>query len=113
VFGSRQNGGTSQINNRQSTIVNQPQAGILHPFGADSRHHTVGGQLRSAVSSPPTDHCLLPPDFCPFRPSGPAAGILPCRLRGLDGPGFEKVGDLRAHMTAPRSNTRLAYQSKL
>ena len=98
---------------RKSTILNQPQAGILHPFGADSRQPTVGGQLRSAASSPPTAHCLLPTAFRPFRPSDPDAGILPCGLRRLDGLGFEKVGDLRADMVAPRSNTRLVYPSTL
>jgi hypothetical protein len=108
-----QQGGTSQIGNRQSQIDNHPQAGIFHPFGADSRQPTVGGQLRSAVISPPIARCLLPTAFRPFRPSDPDAGILPCWLRRLDGLGFEKVADLRADMTAPRSNTQLLCQPTL
>ncbi len=56
---------------------------------------------------------LLPAAFGPFRPSDPDAGILPGGLRGLAGLGFKKEVDLRADMTAPRSNTHLVYQPTL
>jgi hypothetical protein len=107
----------STIDNRKSSIANQPQAGIFHPFGADSLQPTAhswwsttfSGHL-SAYCPLPTAFCLLPTAFRPFRPPDPDAGILPCGLRRLDGLGFEKVGDLRADVTAPHSNTSLIYQ---
>ena len=42
-------GGTSQIDNRQSTIANQPQAGIFHPLH------------ESRIFVPR----ILTPEFCP------------------------------------------------
>ena len=108
--------------NRPSTIGNRKSArlesSIFLELTAYSRQPTVGGQLRSAVISLPIARCLLlsafwPAAFCPFRSSNPDAGILPCGLRSLDVLGFEKVGDLRADMTAPHGNTWLLYQHAL
>jgi hypothetical protein len=64
-------------------------------------------------------YCPQPTAYCPPRTPKPEprifvpwmhAGILPCCLRKLDGLGFGKLGDLRAHVTSPYSNTWLLYQ---
>ncbi len=58
----------STIGNRQ---FHQPQAGIFHPLGADSRQPTVCGQLRSAVISLPIARCLLLSGLLPSALSAP------------------------------------------